>query len=95
MAGTSDSTFAPEDTLTRAMLVTVLWRQAEKPVVNYLMQFSDVPEGQWYSEAVRWAASEKLVLGYGDGRFGTNDPITQEQLNLIFRQYTSQPVPGL
>lgn len=92
MAGTSDSTFAPEDTLTRAMLVTVLWRQAEKPVVNYLMQFSDVPEGQWYSEAVRWAASEKLVLGYGDGRFGTNDPITQEQLNLIFRQYTSQPV---
>lgn len=92
MAGTSDSTFAPEDTLTRAMLVTVLWRQAEKPVVNYLMQFSDVPAGQWYSEAVRWAASEKLVLGYGDGRFGTNDPITQEQLNLIFRQYTSQPV---
>ena len=38
------------------MLVTILWRQAQKPVVNYLMQFSDVPEGQWYSEAVRWAA---------------------------------------
>ena len=57
MAGTSNTTFAPEATLTRAMLVTILWRQAEKPVVNYLMQFSDVPEGQWYSEAVRWAAS--------------------------------------
>ena len=92
MAGTSDSTFAPEDTLTRAMLVTVLWRQAEKPVVNYLMQFSDVPEGQWYSEAVRWAASETLVAGYGDGRFGTNDPITQEQLDLIFQRYTDRPV---
>lgn len=92
MDGVSDTTFAPEETLTRAMLVTILWRQAEKPVVNYLMQFSDVPEGQWYSEAVRWAASEKLVEGYGNGRFGTNDPITQEQLNLIFRRYTDQPV---
>lgn len=92
MAGTSDTTFAPEGTLTRAMLVTILWRQAEKPVVNYLMRFSDVPEGQWYSEAVRWAASEQLVAGYGDGRFGTNDPITQEQLNLIFQRYTDQPV---
>ena len=92
MAGTSDTTFDPETTLTRAMLVTILWRQAEKPVVNYLMQFSDVPEGQWYSEAVRWAASEQLVAGYGDGRFGTNDPITQEQLKLIFQRYTDQPV---
>ena len=92
MSGTSATTFAPEAPLTRAMLVTILWRQAEKPVVNYLMQFSDVPEGQWYSEAVRWAASEKLVAGYGDGRFGTNDPITQEQLNLIFQRYTGQPV---
>ncbi len=92
MAGTSDTTFAPEATLTRAMLVTILWRQAEKPVVDYLMQFSDVPEGQWYSEAIRWAASEKLVAGYGDGRFGVNDPITQEQLNLIFQRYTDQPV---
>ena len=94
MSGTTDTTFAPEATLTRAMLVTILWRQAEKPVVNYLMQFSDVPEGQWHSEAVRWAASEKLMAGYGDGRFGINDPITQEQLNLIFQRYTGQPVTG-
>lgn len=92
MSGTSDSTFAPEETLTRAMLVTILWRQAGKPVVNFLMQFSDVSQGLWYSEAVRWAASEKLVNGYGDGRFGTDDPITQEQLELIFRRYTDQSV---
>ncbi len=92
MNGTSDTTFAPEETLTRAMLVTILWRQAERPVVNYLMRFSDVPEDQWYSEAVRWAASEQLVNGYGDGRFGTDDPITQEHLNLIFQRYTNQPV---
>ena len=94
MSGTTDTTFAPDATLTRAMLVTILWRQAEKPVVNYLMRFSDVPEGQWHSEAIRWAASEKLVAGYGDGRFGINDPITQEQLNLIFQRYTGQPVTG-
>ncbi len=92
MNGTTASTFAPEETLTRAMLVTILWRQAQKPAVDYLMQFSDVPEDQWYSEAVRWAASEKLVSGYGDGRFGTHDPIAQEHLDLIFRRYTEQPV---
>ena len=92
MSGTSEAVFAPEAPLTRAMLVTILWRQAQKPAVDYLMQFSDVPEDQWYSEAVRWAASEKLVSGYGDGRFGTHDPIAQEHLDLIFRRYTEQPV---
>ena len=92
MAGIGDDQFAPESSLTRAMLVTVLWRQADSPVVNYLMRFSDVPEDQWYSEAVRWAASERLVLGYGDGRFGTEDAITQAQLNIIMGQYTDQPV---
>ncbi len=92
MAGTSDTAFSPEAPLTRAMLVTILWRQAQTPAVDYLMEFSDVPEGQWYSEAVRWAAGEKLVNGYGDGRFGADDPITQEHLNLIFQRYTDQPV---
>ncbi len=76
MAGTSDTTFAPEATLTRAMLVTILWRQAEKPVVNYLMQFSDVPEGQWYSEAVRWAASETLVAYFS--ATGNTRPVAEK-----------------
>lgn len=56
------------------------------------MQFSDVPEGQWYSEAIRWAASERLILGYGDGRFGTNDAITQAHLNIIMNKYTDRPI---
>ena len=94
MSGTSEAVFAPEAPLTRAMLVTILWRQAKKPVVNYLMRFSDVPENQWYSEAVRWAASEQLVGGYGDGRFGANDPITQAHLSLIFQRYAGQSVTG-
>ena len=92
MAGIGNNQFAPEISLTRAMLVTILWRQTGSPAVDYLMQFSDVSEDQWYSEAVRWAASEQLVLGYGDGRFGTQDPITQEQLNIIMGKYTDQPI---
>ena len=92
MAGIGNNQFAPEGSLTRAMLVSVLWRQAGSPMVNYPMQFSDVPEGRWYSEAVRWAASERLVLGYGDGRFGTGDTITQVQLNIIMGKYTDRPI---
>lgn len=92
MDGVGEGRFDPDGSLTRAMLVTVLWRQAGEPVVNYLMRFSDVPGGRWYTEAVRWAASEQLVGGYGDGRFGTDDPVTQEHLGLIFQRYTEQPV---
>ena len=80
MAGTSATTFAPDATTSRAMIATILWRMAGSPVVNYAMDFADVPEGQWYSEAIRWAASEGVVTGYGNGLFGTNDPITREQL---------------
>ena len=92
MAGVGGGRFAPDSSLTRAMLAAVLWRQAGSPVVNYLMQFNDVPEGQWYSEAIRWAASEGLVRGYGDGRFGTNDPITQQQLDIILNNYLGQTI---
>lgn len=92
MSGTGGGQFSPEGSLTRGMLVSVLWRQAGSPVVNYLMQFSDVPEGQWYSEAIRWSASEGLIVGYGDGRFGTDDPITQAHLNILLDKYTDQPV---
>ena len=92
MEGVGEGRFDPEGSLTRAMLVTVLWRQAGQPVVNYLMRFSDVDGGQWYTEAIRWAAGNRLVGGYGNGLFGTGDPITQEHLNLIFQRYTNQPV---
>ena len=87
MAGTSNTTFAPEATLTRAMLVTVLWRQAGKPVVNYLMQFSDVPEGQYYAIPVAWASSVGIVEGYEDATFRPESPITREQLAAILYRY--------
>ena len=92
MEGVGEGRFDPEGSLTRAMLVTVLWRQPGQPVVNYLMRFSDVDGGQWYTEAIRWAAGNRLVGGYGNGLFGTGDPITQEHLSLILQRITDEPV---
>lgn len=87
MAGTSATTFAPEVTTSRAMIATILWRMAGSPVVNYAMNYTDVTQGQWCSEAIRWAASEGIVGGYGNGLFGTNDPITREQLATMLWRY--------
>lgn len=83
MSGVTGSSFGPGEATTRGMLVTVLWRMAGSPVVNYLMDFSDVDAQSYYGEAVRWAASLGIVSGYDDGRFGPDDAITREQLALI------------
>ena len=88
-SGTTDTTFSPETTMTRGMLVTVLWRMAGKPVVNYAMSFADVPADAYYTEAIRWAAANKIVGGYGDGSFGPNDTITREQMAAILYLYAS------
>ena len=87
MAGTSATTFAPDATTSRSMIATILWRMAGSPVVNYAMDYTDVAQGQWYSEAIRWAASEGIVGGYGNGLFGTNDPITREQFAVMLWRY--------
>lgn len=87
MNGTSATTFSPMTTTSRAMIVTMLWRMEGSPVVNYAMDFSDVPGEAYYAEAVRWAASEKIVDGYGNGRFGSDDPVTREQMAAILYRY--------
>ncbi len=87
MNGTEPNVFSPDVILSRAMLVTMLWRMEGQPVVNYAMQFSDVSEEEWYAEAIRWAAAEGIVLGYDDGTFGVNNPITLEQMALILYRY--------
>ena len=56
MTGVSESEFAPDGTATRGQIVTILWRLAGSPVVNYAMRYADADEGAWYGEAVRWAA---------------------------------------
>lgn len=90
MTGTGGSTFNPDGTTTRAQLVTILWRQAGSPVVNYLIDFSDIPADAYYTEAVRWAASEGITGGYGNGKFGSDDPITREQLAAILYRYAQK-----
>ena len=90
MAGTSAATFAPDATTSRSMIATILWRIAGSPVVDYAMDFGDVPQGQWYSEAVRWAASEGIVSGYGNGTFGTNDSITREQFAAMLYRFAQE-----
>ena len=90
MAGTSATTFAPDATTSRSMIATILWRMAGSPVVNYAMDYTDVAQGQWYSEAIRWAASEGIVGGYGNGLFGTNDPITREQFAVMLYRFAQE-----
>ena len=90
MAGTSATTFAPDVTTSRAMIATILWRMAGSPVVNYAMNYTDVTQGQWCSEAIRWATSEGIVGGYGNGLFGTNDPITREQFAAMLYRFAQE-----
>lgn len=82
MGGVGGNRFDPNGTLTRAMVVTVLYRAEQTPQVEWKDTFSDVPAGQWYSDAITWASANGIVGGYGNGLFGTNDPITREQLDV-------------
>ena len=88
MNGVSDTRFAPEQKLSRAMVAQILYNLAEgTPGTG--AGFQDVPEGQWYTDAVNWAAREGLMDGYGDGRFGPDDSITREQLASILYRYAA------
>ena len=77
--GIGSSLFAPNQPCTRAQIVTFLWRAAGSPVVNYLMLFTDVDEGAYYAEAVRWAASTGIVTGLTETTFGTDSVCTRAQ----------------
>ena len=78
--GIGNSLFAPNQPCTRSQIVTFLWRVAGSPVVNYLMPFTDVDEGAYYAEAVRWAASEKIVEGTTAATFAPNATVTRAQV---------------
>jgi len=82
MNGTGSATFGPDEALTRAQIVTILWRAAGEPAVNYAMSFSDVRDGMWYTEAVRWAAAEKLIESK-EAKFGPDDVITRQEAALL------------
>lgn len=89
--GVSEDRFAPDGVMTRAMFAAVLYRMAGEPEVNGENAFSDVESGQWYTDAVIWAAKNDIISGYGDGKFGTNDPVTREQIVTIIWRYNLRP----
>ena len=86
MSGTADDLFSPNISTTRGMIVTILYRLEKEPTVSN-SSFSDVSENAYYAKAVAWAATENIVGGYGDGKFGPEDPITREQLAAILYRY--------
>ena len=86
--GTSPDRFSPRGTMTRSMLATVLWRLENEAFVQGDTVFSDVPSGTWYTDAVRWAAAQKIVEGSGD-RFAPTRPVTREQLAAMLYRYAA------
>ena len=91
MNGTSATTFAPENSLTRAMLVTILYRMSGSPAVSESPSFTDAAVDAWYSDAVSWASKNNVMSGYGGGIFGVNDPTTREQAITILWRYAGNP----
>ena len=92
--GVGNSLFAPNQPCTRGQIVTFLWRAAGSPVVNYLMPFTDVDEGAYYAEAVRWAASTGIVTGLTETTFGTNDVCTRAQAATMIYRYAQAQGKG-
>ncbi len=89
MDGTSSDRFAPNAPLTRAMIVTILYRMDGSPAMSGASDFKDVDSNKWFAKAVAWAAANGIVNGYGSGLFGPNDPVTREQLAAILYRYTA------
>ncbi|WNX83773.1 S-layer homology domain-containing protein [Agathobaculum sp. NTUH-O15-33] len=86
MSGTTGTIFQPAAPTTRGMIATILHRLEGAPAAA-AAAFGDVAAGQYYTDAVAWAAGKGIVMGYGDGSFGPNDPITREQLAAILYRF--------
>ena len=89
-AGTSPTTFHPDQAMNRAMLVTVLYRMEKEPAAGGRgKSFADVSAGAYYAKAVAWASDKGIVAGYSDTQFGPEDTITREQLAVILNRYAT------
>ncbi len=87
MNGVEEDKFAPNDTLTRAMLVTVLYRNEGEPAVNKSIPFADVDMGAYYANAVSWAKQNGIVNGITENEFAPDANITREQIAAIMFRY--------
>ena len=94
MNGTSDTTFEPNGSATRAMVVTMLWRLAGEPASNDPAPFTDVKAGSWYADAVNWAAETGAVKGTSETTFSPDTPVTREQLAAILYRYAQAQGKG-
>lgn len=95
MNGTGDG-FSPNNNINRAQLVTVLYRMAGEPEVTGENPFTDVPDGQWYTDAVLWAAENGITDGTSETTFSPNNPLTREQMATFFYRFadfeTEEPI---
>lgn len=89
MYGTTDTTFAPDDALTRGMFVTMLYRMEGKPEVTGSASFTDVAENAYYADAVAWANANGVVYGTSNTTFSPEGKITREQMAAMMRRYAS------
>ena len=87
MKGLNETTFGPNENMTRAQVAVVLHRLAGSPNVTFVKYYTDVADGKYYSKAVTWAKEANVIAGYSNGKFGYNDPITREQLAIILNRY--------
>ena len=93
MLGVDEGRFAPESTMTRAQLVTVLYRIAGEPETDGTHGFTDVADGMWYTDAIAWTVQSGVVNGIGDDKFDPDGYVTREQIATILFRYTkSEPV---
>ena len=95
-SGTSETTFSPDESMSRGMLATVLYNLEGRPEQEVIMQdledgYSDVDGGAWYAEGVAWATENGIVNGYGNGAFGPDDSVTREQLAVMLWKYAGSP----
>lgn len=90
MVGTAHGVFSPDAALTRAQAVVILWRNEGSPLVEQPLDFDDVADDDWYADAVRWAVATDVMSGYGNGRFGADDPMTREQMASMFHRFALQ-----
>ena len=94
MSGTSATHFSPNEPTTRAMLVAVLYRAAGQPETTGQSSFADVLARDYFANAVAWASENNIVTGYSRTRFGSNDPVSREQIATLLWRYAGSPSAG-
>ena len=91
MRGFEDGTFRPNASISRAMLVQMLYNCAGRPAVEAEARFSDVPQDAWYAAAMNWAVKRGIVRGFEDGTFRPDQPVTREELAVMLWRYAGSP----